>query len=79
MRNLFYSQDLIGRSFDWSRLLVKDIIKCFMCAVKGQERTFNSYDELQDHLYRDHDMRKDEAMEIFNKYKDPDRPAEAPA
>jgi len=49
--------------------MVKDIIKCFMCAVKGQERLFNSYGELQDHLYRDHDMRYDPAMQEFEKYK----------
>ena len=40
-----------------------------MCAVKGVERTFNSYDELQDHIYKDHDVHKDPAMEAFNKYK----------
>lgn len=59
--------------------MVKDVIKCFLCAVKGQERTFNSYGDLQDHLYKDHDMRKDQAMEIFNKYKDVDRGVEPPA
>jgi len=51
--------------------MVKDIIKCFMCAVKGIERSFNSYDELQDHMYKDHDVHKDPAMEAFNKYKAP--------
>ena len=49
--------------------VVKDKILCFVCAVKNIERTFNTYYELQDHLYRDHDMKKDPAMEIFNKYK----------
>ncbi len=49
--------------------MVKDIIKCFMCAVKGMERSFNTYDELQDHIYKDHDVHKDPAMEAFNKYK----------
>ena len=33
------------------------------------ETTFNTYYELQDHLYKDHDMKKDPAMDIFNKYK----------
>jgi hypothetical protein len=37
--------------------------------VKNIERTFNTYYELQDHLYKDHDMKKDPAMEIFNKYR----------
>ena len=59
--------------------MVKDIIKCFPCAVKGFERTFNSYGELQDHLYNDHDMRKDPAMDIFNKYKESEKGAESPA
>jgi hypothetical protein len=49
--------------------MVQDKILCFVCAVRGIERTFNTYYELQDHLYRDHDMNKDPAMEIFNKYK----------
>ena len=49
--------------------VVKDKILCFVCAVKNIERTFNTYYELQGHLYRDHDMKKDPAMEIFNKYK----------
>ena len=37
--------------------------------MKNIERTFNTYYELQEHLYRDHDMKKDPAMDIFNKYK----------
>jgi hypothetical protein len=37
--------------------------------VKGVERTFSTYYELQDHLYRDHDMNKDSAMEVFRRYK----------
>ena len=45
--------------------MVQDKILCFVCAVKGVERTFQSYYELQDHLYKDHDMNKDPAMEIF--------------
>jgi hypothetical protein len=49
--------------------LVKDVVKCFMCAVKGVERTFTTYYELQDHIYKDHDVHKDPAMEAFNKYK----------
>jgi len=49
--------------------MVKDVVKCFMCSIKGIERNFNTYDEFQDHLYRDHDMHKDPAMEIYNKYK----------
>jgi hypothetical protein len=40
-----------------------------VCAVKNIERTFDTYYELQDHLYKDHDMKKDPAMEIFNKYR----------
>ncbi len=48
---------------------MKDKILCFACAVKNIETTFNTYYELQDHLYRDHDMKKDPAMDIFNKYK----------
>ena len=52
--------------------MVKDVVKCFMCSVKGIEHTFNSYEEFQVHLYRDHDVHKDPAMEIFNKYKTPD-------
>src|SRR6266705_4369608 len=39
--------------------LVKDKILCFVCSVKNIERTFNTYYELQEHLYRDHDMKKD--------------------
>ncbi len=49
--------------------MVKDTIKCFMCSVKGIEKTFNSYGELQDHLYKDHDMHRDPAMELFSKPK----------
>ncbi len=49
--------------------MVKDFVKCFMCAVKGIEKTFSTYYELQDHLYRDHDMHKDPAMESFSKPK----------
>jgi hypothetical protein len=49
--------------------MVKDKILCFACAVKNIETTFNTYYELQDHLYKDHDMKKDPAMDIFNKYK----------
>jgi len=49
--------------------MVKDKILCFVCSVKNIERTFNTYYELQEHLYRDHDMKKDPAMDIFNKYK----------
>ncbi len=49
--------------------MVQDKILCFVCAVRGEERTFNSYYELQDHLYRDHDMTKDPAMENFLKEK----------
>jgi hypothetical protein len=52
-----------------SRTTMKDKILCFACAVKNIETTFNTYYELQDHLYRDHDMKKDPAMDIFNKYK----------
>lgn len=50
-------------------IVVKDKILCFVCAVKNIETTFNTYYELQDHLYKDHDMKKDPAMEIFNKYR----------
>ena len=39
--------------------------------MKGIERTFGTYYELQDHLYKDHDMNKDPAMEIFKKFKMP--------
>ncbi len=53
--------------------MVKDVVKCFMCSVKGIEKTFNTYQEFQDHLYRDHDMHKDPAMEIYNKYKSSDQ------
>ena len=49
--------------------MVQDKILCFVCAVKGIERTFATYNELQDHLYKDHDMTKDLAMEIFSKSK----------
>jgi hypothetical protein len=49
--------------------MVQDKILCFVCAVKGIERTFATYYELQDHLYKDHDTSKDPAMEIFSKYK----------
>ncbi len=52
--------------------MVQDKIICFICSTRNIERIFNSYYELQDHLYKDHekDMKKDPAMEIFNKYKD---------
>jgi hypothetical protein len=49
--------------------MVQDKILCFVCSVKGIERTFQTYYELQDHLYKDHDMTKDPAMEIFEKSK----------
>jgi len=49
--------------------MVQDKILCFVCSVKGIETTFATYYELQDHLYKDHDMTKDPAMEIFNKQK----------
>jgi hypothetical protein len=49
--------------------MVQDKILCFACAVKGVERTFASYYDLQDHLYKDHDMNKDPAMENFVKEK----------
>jgi hypothetical protein len=49
--------------------MVQDKILCFVCAVKGIERTFPTYYELQDHLYKDHDMTKDPAMEIFSKHR----------
>ena len=49
--------------------MVKDKILCFVCSVKGIETTFSSYYELQDHLYKDHDMNKDPAMENFTKEK----------
>jgi hypothetical protein len=49
--------------------MVQDKILCFVCSVKGIERTFATYYELQDHLYKDHDMTKDPAMEIFTKSK----------
>jgi hypothetical protein len=51
--------------------MVQDKILCFVCSVKGIERTFATYYELQDHLYKDHDMTKDPAMEIFTKSKIP--------
>ena len=59
----------LNTCLDLSYALVKDKILCFACAVKNIETTFNTYYELQDHLYRDHDMKKDPAMDIFNKYK----------
>ena len=49
--------------------MVKDKILCFVCSVKGIETTFSSYYELQDHLYKDHDMNKDPAMENFTREK----------
>jgi hypothetical protein len=49
--------------------MVQDKILCFVCSVKGTETTFATYYELQDHLYKDHDMTKDPAMEIFDKQK----------
>jgi hypothetical protein len=49
--------------------MVQDKILCFVCSVKGIETTFATYYELQDHLYKDHDMNKDPAMEIFTKHK----------
>lgn len=49
--------------------MVQDKILCFVCSVKGIETTFSSYYELQDHLYKDHDMNKDPAMENFTKEK----------
>jgi hypothetical protein len=51
-------------------ILPKDKIVCFICSTRNIEKTFNSYYDLQDHLYKDHekDMKKDPAMEIFNKY-----------
>jgi hypothetical protein len=49
--------------------MVQDKILCFVCSVKGIETTFPTYYELQDHLYKDHDMTKDPAMEIFTKQK----------
>jgi hypothetical protein len=51
--------------------MVQDKILCFICSVKGIERTFATYYELQDHVYKDHDMTKDPAMEIFVKSKVP--------
>ena len=51
--------------------MVQDKILCFVCSVKGIERTFATYYVLQDHLYKDHDMTKDPAMEIFAKSKIP--------
>ncbi|TMI07278.1 hypothetical protein E6H34_08670 [Candidatus Bathyarchaeota archaeon] len=51
--------------------MVQDKILCFVCSVKGIESTFATYYELQDHLYKDHDMTKDPAMEIFAKSKIP--------
>jgi hypothetical protein len=56
---------------------MKDKILCFACAVKNIETTFNTYYELQDHLYKDHDMKKDPAMDIFNKYKSTATPDKA--
>ena len=51
--------------------MVKDKIICFICSTRNIERSFNTYYELQDHLYKDHelDMKRDPAMETFNKYK----------
>lgn len=49
--------------------MVQDKILCFVCSVKGIERTFSTYYELQEHLYKDHDMTKDPAMESFAKEK----------
>ena len=49
--------------------MVQDKILCFVCSVKGIETTFSSYYELQDHLYKDHDMNKDPAMENFAREK----------
>ena len=49
--------------------MVQDKILCFVCSVTGIERTFATYYELQDHLYRDHDMSKDPAMETFAREK----------
>ena len=49
--------------------MVQDKILCFMCSVKGIERTFATYYELQGHLYKDHDMTKDQAMEVFARSK----------
>ncbi len=49
--------------------MVQDKILCFVCSVKGVETTFASYYELQDHLYKEHDMSKDPAIEIFTKHK----------
>ena len=50
--------------------MVQDKILCFVCSVKGIETTFSSYYELQDHLYKDHDMNRDPAMENFTKEKE---------
>jgi len=50
-----------------------------MCSVKGIERTFKSYEDFQIHLYKDHDVHKDPAMDIFNKYKTPDPTKESTA
>jgi hypothetical protein len=66
----FYSPGLLVGLGAYS-MVVKDKILCFACAVKNIETTFNTYYELQDHLYRDHDMKKDPAMDIFNKYRQP--------
>ena len=68
LRFSFYSpqDEKLGRRVS---ALVKDKILCFACAVKNIETAFNTYYELQEHLYRDHDMKKDPAMDIFNKYK----------
>ncbi len=50
-----------------------------MCAVKGIEKTFSTYYELQDHLYKDHDMHKDPAMELFSKPKAQGQTGSTPA
>jgi hypothetical protein len=75
----FYSStiSLVDRVGDST--VVKDKILCFVCAVKNIERTFSTYYELQDHLYRDHDMKKDPAMEIFNKYKNTETKTPTPS
>lgn len=56
--------------------MVKDIIKCFVCATMGTEKLFSSYQELAKHLYSEHDMKKDPMMDIFVKYKDIKAPPE---
>ena len=69
MRVLFLLLSYLPVSGCRDSVVVKDKILCFVCAVKNIERAFNTYYELQEHLYRDHDMKKDPAMDIFNKYK----------